>query len=46
MSGEDRRPCWKCGHPLAVESIRWGRDTAATPWFVHVSTTRTPVCPS
>lgn len=41
----DRRRCWKCGHPLTIEVIRWGQDRTATPWFVHVTTTRTPVCP-
>lgn len=38
------RTCWKCGDTLTIETIRWGRDATATPWFVH-ETTNTPICP-
>lgn len=39
------RVCWKCGTALTIEVIRWGRESTASPWFVH-STTKTPVCPT
>jgi len=39
----DRRRCWKCGDTLTIATIRWGRDTKPTEWFVHRST-GTPNC--